>query len=82
MLEHVRITAPDSSLIGARVSIRVHDEEPGKFRDLLGHLVDLTHIRDKNGVIKEFAPDSIVAWKVVRDHAGKQGEPQQNRVQP
>ena len=65
MLEHVRITAPDSSLIGARVSIRVHDEEPGKFRDLLGHLVDLTHVRDKNGVVKEFDPSAIVAWKVV-----------------
>ncbi|MFZ9441517.1 MAG: hypothetical protein ACO26Z_02285 [Candidatus Nanopelagicaceae bacterium] len=59
------IAAPDSSIIGARVSIRVHDEEPGKFRDLLGHLVDLTHVRDKNGVVKEFDPSAIVAWKVV-----------------
>ncbi|MEY4623789.1 MAG: hypothetical protein RLZZ07_419 [Actinomycetota bacterium] len=65
MLTHVPITAPDSSIIGARVSIRVHDEEPGKFRDLLGHLVDLTHVRDKNGVVKEFDPSAIVAWKVV-----------------
>jgi hypothetical protein len=65
MLTHVPITAPDSSIIGARVSIRVHDEEPGKFRDLLGHLVDLTHVRDKNGVMKEFDPAAIVAWKVV-----------------
>ncbi|MEY3331436.1 MAG: hypothetical protein ACO267_00985 [Candidatus Nanopelagicaceae bacterium] len=65
MLTHVPIAAPDSSIIGARVSIRVHDEEPGKFRDLLGHLVDLTHVRDKNGVVKEFDPSAIVAWKVV-----------------
>ena len=65
MLTHVPITAPDSSIIGARVSIRVHDEEPGKFRDLLGHLVDLSHVRDKNGVVKEFDPSAIVAWKVV-----------------
>ena len=65
MLTHVPITAPDSSIIGARVSIRVHDEEPGKFRDLLGHLVDLTHVRDKNGVVKEFDPSAIIAWKVV-----------------
>ena len=65
MLTHVPITAPDSSIIGARVSIRVHVEEPGKFRDLLGHLVDLTHVRDKNGVMKEFDPAAIVAWKVV-----------------
>ena len=64
MLTHVPIAAPDSSIIGARVSIRVHDEEPGKFRDLLGHLVDLTHVRDKNGVVKEFDPSAIVAWKV------------------
>ena len=65
MLTHVPIAAPDSSIIGARVSIRVHDEEPGKFRDMLGHLVDLTHVRDKNGVVKEFDPSAIVAWKVV-----------------
>ena len=65
MLTHVPIAAPDSSIIGARVSIRVHDEEPGKFRDLLGLLVDLTHVRDKNGVVKEFDPSAIVAWKVV-----------------
>lgn len=65
MLTHVPIAAPDSSIIGARVSIRVHDEEPGKFRDLLGHLVDLTHVRDKNGLVKEFDPSAIVAWKVV-----------------
>jgi len=65
MLTHVPIAAPDSSIIGARVSIRVHDEEPGKFRDLLGHLVDLSHVRDKNGVVKEFDPSAIVAWKVV-----------------
>ncbi len=80
MLEHVRITAPDSSLIGARVSIRVHDEEPGKFRDLLGQLVDLTHIRDKNGVIKEFDPATILAWRVVGERAGTNVAQSQDRV--
>lgn len=65
MLTYVPITPPDSSIIGARVSIRVHDEEPGKYRDLLGHLVDLTHVRNKNGVVKEFDPSAIVAWKVI-----------------
>ena len=65
MVYPARIAPPDTSTIGAKVSIRIHDEEPGKFRDLLGHLVDLTHVRDKNGVIKEFNPEKIVAWKVV-----------------
>jgi len=65
MVYPARIAPPDTSTIGAKVSIRIHDQEPGKFRDLLGHLVDLTHVRDKNGVIKEFNPEKIVAWKVV-----------------
>jgi hypothetical protein len=57
--------APSAQEIGSRLSIRVNDEEPGKFRDFLGYLIDLTHIRDKHGVIKEFDPARIVAWKVV-----------------
>lgn len=57
--------APGAGDIGARVSIRVRDQEPGKFRDVLGHLVDLSHVRDKNGTIKEFDPHLIVAWKRV-----------------
>ena len=80
MLEHVRVAAPDRSIIGARVSIRVHDEEPGKFRDLLGHLVDLTHVQDKNGVIKEFDPAAILAWKVVGERAGTHVAQAQDRV--
>lgn len=56
-------SAPDSGDIGTRVSIRIHDEEPGKFRDLLGYLVEPTVVRDKNGILKNFEPDQIVAWK-------------------
>jgi hypothetical protein len=66
MVYPAQIAPPDTSTIGEKVSIRIHDEEPGKFRDLLGHLVDLTHVRDKNGVLKEFNPEKIVAWKVVK----------------
>jgi hypothetical protein len=54
---------PSQSDIGSRVTIRIHDEEPGKFRDLLGHLVDLTHIQDKRGEVKAFNPQEIVVWK-------------------
>jgi hypothetical protein len=65
MVYPARNSPPDAAVIGAKVSIRVRDEEPGKFRDLLGHLVDLTHVKDKNGAIKEFKPEEILAWKVV-----------------
>jgi len=61
--DHKGKPAPDSGDIGARVSIRIHDEEPGKFRDLLGYLVEPTVVRDKNGILKTFEPDQIVAWK-------------------
>lgn len=56
---------PTTSDVGSRVTIRIHDEEPGKFRDLLGFLVDPTHVRDKRGVIKSFDPRKIVLWKVL-----------------
>lgn len=55
--------APSESDVGSRVTIRLHDVEPGKFRDLLGHLIDPTHIRDKHGVIKAFDPHHILVWK-------------------
>lgn len=63
MAEGSGSTPPGVSDIGSRMTIRVHDAEPGKFRDLLGHLIDLTHIRDKHGTIKAFDPDQIVVWK-------------------
>lgn len=56
---------PTTSDVGSRVTIRIHDEEPGKFRDLLGYLVDPTHVKDKRGVIKSFDPEKIVLWKIV-----------------
>ena len=55
--------APSAGDVGSRVTIRLHDDEPGKFRDLLGHLVDPTHIRDKRGALKGFDPSRIVVWK-------------------
>jgi hypothetical protein len=56
---------PTTSDVGSRVTIRLHDEEPGKYRDVLGHLIDPTHIRDKRGVIRAFDPSDIVIWKVL-----------------
>ena len=63
MAHHIGRPAPSASDVGSRVTIRVHDEEPGKFRDLLGHLVDPTHVRDKRGTLKAFDPSQIVMWK-------------------
>lgn len=65
MANHSGGRAPEAEDIGSRVTIRLHDEEPGKFRDVLGHLVDLTHVRDKHGVLKAFDPNQIVIWKKV-----------------
>lgn len=56
---------PTAGDVGYRVSIRIHDNEPGKYRDLLGHLVDPTHIQDKHGVRKAFDPQKIVAWRIL-----------------
>lgn len=56
---------PSLADVGLRVTIRIHDDEPGKYRDLLGHLVDPTHIRDKRGNLKAFDPEKIAIWKVL-----------------
>lgn len=56
---------PSLGDVGSRVTIRIHDEEPGKYRDLLGYLIDPTHVRDKRGVVKSFDPQKIVIWKVL-----------------
>lgn len=60
---HTQRPAPDPSDVGHRVTIRIHDEEPGKFRDLLGELVEVNQVLDKYGNIKRFDPERIVAWK-------------------
>jgi hypothetical protein len=60
-------SAPEPADVGSRASIRVHDDEPGKYRDLLGYLVSPTSIRDKHGVIKSFDPTRIVAWKLLEN---------------
>ncbi len=63
--EPERTSAPRVQDVGMRASIRIHDEEPGKYRDLLGFLVSPTSIRDKRGAIKSFDPARIVAWKLL-----------------
>jgi hypothetical protein len=46
------------------VSIRLFDDEGG-FRDLLGRLESPTHVRKKDGTLREFDPLKIFLWKVV-----------------
>jgi hypothetical protein len=46
------------------VSIRLFDDEGG-FRDLLGRLETPTHVRKKDGTLREFDPLKIFLWKVV-----------------
>lgn len=65
--ERQRKRAPGAEDVGMRASIRVHDKEPGKFRDLLGYLESETSIRDKHGAIKNFDPARIVAWKLLEN---------------
>ena len=53
-----------ASLIGKRVSIRLHDPEGG-FRDILGHLESPSSLRNRHGVLIEFAHDQIFVWREV-----------------
>jgi hypothetical protein len=53
-----------AALIGKRVSIRLHDPEGG-FRDILGHLESPSSLRNRHGVLIEFAYDQIFVWREV-----------------
>jgi hypothetical protein len=53
-----------ASLIGKRVSIRLHDPEGG-FRDILGHLETPYTLRNRQGNLIEFAHDRIFVWREV-----------------
>jgi hypothetical protein len=57
-----------TELIGARVSIRLHEPEGG-YRDILGHLVTPYSLRKKNGEIIEFSHNEIFVWKQVIEKA-------------
>ena len=53
-----------ASLIGKRVSIRLHDPEGG-FRDILGHLETPFSLRNRHGILIEFAHEQIFVWREV-----------------
>jgi len=53
-----------ATLIGKRVSIRLHDPEGG-FRDILGHLESPYSLRKRHGNLIEFAHDQIFLWREV-----------------
>ena len=57
-----------AALIGKRVSIRLHDPEGG-FRDILGHLESPSSLRNRHGVLIEFAHDQIFVWREVIERA-------------
>jgi len=53
-----------ASLVGKRVSIRLHDPEGG-FRDIVGYLESAFTLRNRNGKLIEFAHDQIFIWREV-----------------
>ena len=53
-----------STLIGKRVTIRLHDPEGG-FRDIVGYLESPVTLRNRHGVLIDFSNESIALWKEV-----------------
>ena len=51
--------------IGKRVTIRLHDA-PG-FRDIVGHLITATSLRNRHGEIVEFDSTKIYIWREIVD---------------
>lgn len=53
-----------ASLIGKRVTIRLHDPEGG-FRDIVGFLESTHSLRNRHGKLIEFAHEDIFIWREV-----------------
>lgn len=53
-----------ASLIGKRVSIRLHDPEGG-FRDIVGYLESTTSLRNRHGAVITFSHGEIFIWREV-----------------
>ena len=53
--------------IGKRVTIRLHDE-PG-YRDIVGHLVSPTTLKNRHGNLVNFDPSKIYIWREITDVA-------------
>ena len=51
--------------IGKKVTIRLHDD-PG-FRDIVGHLLSPTSLRNRHGEIVQFDPAQIYIWREIID---------------
>jgi ribosomal protein S18 acetylase RimI-like enzyme len=51
--------------IGKRVTIRLHDA-PG-FRDIVGHLLSPTSLKNRHGEIVQFDPAQIYIWREISD---------------
>lgn len=51
--------------IGKRVTIRLHDD-PG-FRDIVGHLLSPTSLKNRHGEIVQFDPAQIYIWREIFD---------------
>jgi hypothetical protein len=58
------LEATFASLIGKRVSIRLHDPEGG-FRDIVGYLETPFTLRNRHDNLIEFAHDQIFIWREV-----------------
>ena len=56
----------EPSLIGQRLTLRLHDPEGG-FRDLVGVLESLTTIRKRNGELVEFDPEALAIVHPIED---------------
>ncbi|MEI7539982.1 MAG: hypothetical protein WCJ89_00730 [Actinomycetes bacterium] len=56
-----------ATLIGKRVTIRLHDPEGG-FRDIVGYLESPVTLRNRHGVLIDFSSDQIALWKEVVDN--------------
>ena len=61
-----QLEATFTSLIGTRVSIRLHEPEGG-FRDILGHLETPFSLRNRHGVLIEFNYEQIFVWREVKE---------------
>jgi GNAT superfamily N-acetyltransferase len=51
--------------IGKRVTIRLHDE-PG-YRDIVGHLISPTSLKNRHGELVDFDPAKIYIWREIND---------------
>ena len=58
------LEATFASLIGKRVTVRLHDPEGG-FRDIVGYLESPITLRNRHGKLIEFSHDEIALWKEV-----------------